>query len=460
MGGHLCPAFGQYDYTVVRPRERSSADRVTYTRKATQSTKGILAVLLEPIIAGKITVTDARGKVVDEIEADATEGRAEIELRRGQAYVIKAVSPGFLSSELKTKVLKNSQVLRLKLTAQYARLDLPGLPNGATVFIDDKAVATADASGRVSLANLASGTHKLSVRHPEYNDYEAPLPSLEPGTAISFFPLSTLLVKVAKLTFQSLPNATVMIDGEVQGRVNANGRVNIDYDLPQAGEHELAVELLGYESWKQKLTLAPGPRVIEVKLTPIITSAGVTDVFDSLSLWAAPPTWKILKETANSKLAVGGNALGTLKDKRYRNFEVHFTLWLADGKGATWAVRADQAGRRYYLFHLTGANAATELTPRRFYTYLVQDGVITEVNTPTTVLTQLNAKDNYTIRLTVKDFVMTHEITSNSNGELNDLGVYTDTSDARERSLFGGFGFLSLKGEVFHVDDFNLEPKP
>lgn len=85
---------------------------------------------------------------------------------------------------------------------------------------------------------------------------------------------------------------------------------------------------------------------------------------------------------------------------------------------------------------------------RAAYTYLVQDGVISEVSTPTTVLTQLNNKESYTIHLTVKnDYVITHEITSNNNGELNELGIYTDSSETKERSLFGPFGFLSFKGK-------------
>lgn len=98
--------------------------------------------------------------------------------------------------------------------------------------------------------------------------------------------------------------------------------------------------------------------------------------------------------------------------------------------------------------------------PRRFYTYLMQDGALTEVTSPVMVLTKLNSKDSYTIHLTVKEFVITHDMTSNSDGEANDLGVYTDTTPTKERSLYGTFGFLSFKGEVFHVDDFTLSPLP
>ncbi len=460
--GHSQSAFGQYDYTVVKPRERAATERVAPTRKATQSTKGILVVLLEPVIGGKITVTDARGKLVDEIEADKIEGRADIELKRGQSYLIKAASPGFLGNEVKTKFLKSGQPLRLKLTAQYARLYLPGLPVGANVFIDDQLKATADNSGQVLLANLEPGKHKLLVRHTEYNDYAVPLPSLEPGAEVSFPLLSTLLVKVAKLTLQSLPNATVLIDGAVQGRVNADGQVKLDYELPQAGEHVVSFELIGHQTWSQKIMLAPGPLTINATLTPIVTSVGESDQFDSptLSRWAAPDSWKVVTSGPNNRLQISGDTLGLLKDKLYRNFEVHFTVWLTDGKGATWAVRADKAGKRYYLFQLAGATPAEGLTSRRFYTYLMQDGVLTEVSSPVTVLTKLNNKDSYLIHLTVKEHVITHEITSNSDGATNDLGIYTDTTTTKERSLYGTFGFRSFKGEVFQVDDFTLAPLP
>jgi hypothetical protein len=216
--------------------------------------------------------------------------------------------------------------------------------------------------------------------------------------------------------------------------------------------------LRGYQPWSQKITLAPGPRTIEAKLTPLITSTGMSDTFENLSLWSSINGWQIVKDGANNKLQVNGSALGVLKDKLYRDFEVYFTVWLTDGKGATWAVRADKEGKRYYLFHLTGTAPAAGFTPRRFYTYLVEDGSVSEVSTPVPVLTQLNNKDSYTIQLTVKENVITHKMTSNADGEPNELGTYTDTTPNKDRSLYGTFGFRSFKGESFQVDDFTLTP--
>src|SRR5262249_25105672 len=84
----------QREYTVIKPRERTANESVTATKKASQETKGVLVVILDPVISGKVTITDFNGRVLDQAEATAESGRAEFELRRGQNYMVKASSPG------------------------------------------------------------------------------------------------------------------------------------------------------------------------------------------------------------------------------------------------------------------------------------------------------------------------------------------------------------------------------
>ena len=455
------PALAQRPYTETDTyRTRSSVEKILIPRKAKQVTKGVLGVVLNPVIQGKIFITDAQGRTETK-EADAS-GKAVFELRRGLNYQVKASFPGFLDTEKQILISKPSDSLQLNLTPQFAQIELPGLPKDAAVSVDGQPVTTADASGLVRLSAVKPGDRTFLIQHAEYNDYSFKLSDLKAGKTLIFAPLNSVLTKVARLGINTSPHATVLIDGAVQGRVNADGQVNLDYELPQAGEHVVSVELIGHQTWTQKIVLKPGPLTINATLTPIVTSVGESDQFDSLNLsrWTAPDSWKLVKEGTNGRLQIGGERLGVLKEKLYRNFEVHFTVWLADGKGATWAVRADREGKRYYLFHLAGTNPAEGLTSRRFYTYLMQDGVLTEVNSPVAVLTKLNNKDSYTIHLTVKEFVITHDMTSNVDGEPNDLGVYTDTTTTKERSLYGTFGFRSFKGEVFQVDDFTLAPLP
>jgi hypothetical protein len=454
------PALAQRDYTVVKPRERSATEKVFVSRRATQASKGILAVVLQPVIAGKVLITDIQGRVLEQADADTASGQAEFELRRGANFIIKVTSPGYLATETKVKILKSVNIVRLSLVAQYAKLELPGLPPNAQLLIDDQPRAVADANGFAAFADLPPGNHLLIVRHPEYNDYKIELEDLKAGYSVTFPPLRTLLTKVAKLTIQCLPGASILIDGEFQGRVNADGQVRLDYRLEQAAERTIAAELLGYQPWASKELLKPGPRAITIKLNPIITSTGTTDGFESLSQWHAPADWQLAKERVKelniSKLRVSGGAPGVLKDKLYKDFNAIFTVWLSDEKGATWIVRASQDKRNYYLFHLTGLRAS-ELTPRKLYTYRVKDGQISEVQPPTPLTFDFKEKDVYDIRIEVRGHEITHVLTAHSNGE-ESKASFTDTLSDRDQFLYGTFGFLSFKGETFLVDDFTLEP--
>ncbi len=447
------PVFAQRDYEVVKPRERSANEKVVVRTVIKQPTEGVLVVVLDPIIPGKVVVENAAGKSIGEAEADET-GQAEFTLPRGKAYRVKASAPGFTSAAGQSKVLQANDTVRLRLTAQFATLKLKNLPANAKILIDDQPRATADQSGGLTLADLVPGNHTLLVQHPEYNDYRNELEKLEAGDQVTFL---VSLVKVARLTIQTLPGASVMIDGALKGKAESNGTVLIQYELEKASEHTIAVELLGYEIWTAREQLAPGARTIPVKLDPIVTSAGVSDVFDDLSLWAMPPEWKTLPPEwkirpdrlpngkVNSKLVVSGEQIGAPKGTIYRDVRATFTLWLPDGKGAAWAVRIDKSGKNYYLFYLAGPNAAT---PKKFYTYLVRDGQVTQVNTPTPVLADLNQKDNYQIEVIVQGFTITHSITSNATGETNDLGVYTDITDTQNQLSLWHLRFPLLQGRV------------
>ncbi len=453
--GASSDTFAQREYDIEKPRQRSASERVIIRTKAVQPTKGVLAVLLNPIpvIKGQVVVKNAAGKIIasqDEVD----DGQAEFQLQRGKVYQVEANFAGYLSATGKSKPLGPSGIVRLNAVAQFAALRLNGLPASAQILIDGNQRATVDKSGVVTINDLSPGTHTLLIRHPEHNDYTDQLTDLQAGAVSTY--LRVPLERVAKLTIRCLPNATVLIDGELKGKVRDDGSVRIDYRLDQAAEHTIRVELLGYQTWLKKEMLAPGPRTIEVKLDPVITSAGFSDFFDNLSLWNAPSSWKIITDARNKKLEVRGESLGALSDKTYRDFGAIFKIWLSDGKGATWAVRADEEGRNYYLFHLAGP-ASTTHTPRKFYTYLVKDGgAPIEVSTPVPVLIDLNQKDSYTVRVLIEGHTIKQWIEVDQSGDRSDLGIWTDTTTTKDKFLYGSFGFRSLAGEVFTVDDLHL----
>lgn len=440
---------------VTKPRERPTTESVVIKTKPAQPSKGVLAVVLTPIINGQVLVKNSSGRILAKQEAGES-GQAEFQLQRGKVYQVEVTFPGFLSASGKSRPLKTSEILRLTLTPQFATLKLQRLPANAQIFVDDQLQATVDQTGDVTIGEIKPGDHSLLIRHPEYNDYLDRLEKLEAGGVYTYGRVP--LERVAKLTIQGPPNATVLIDGAVQGKIKGDGIVRIDYRLDQASEHSVSVELLGYQTWSKRELLVPGPRTINVALDPIITSAGLSDFFDNLSHWNAPPSWKIIPDGRNNKLEVRDEQIGALSDKTYRDFRAVFTIWLKDGKGATWAVRADKEGRNYYLFHLAGPSSTTH-TPKKFYTYLVKDGAApVEVDTPIPLLVDLNQKDPYTIKVEVNGYAVAHYITSEQSGEETTLGAWTDTSATKDKFLYGSFGFRSLSGEVFTVDDLHIEP--
>jgi hypothetical protein len=449
--------LAQRQYSIEKPRERSTSERITINTRAVQPSKGVLAVILYPIIDGQVIIKDSTGKVL--ARQEAIEGKAEFLLQRNKVYEVEASAPGFIGASSKSKALRATQFLSLRLVPQYATIKLPPLPPNSQIFIDGEQRATVGQGVIVSIDNLEPGSHSLLIRHPEYNDYSDKLENLEAGVTVTYGRIP--LTRLAKLTIKGPAGATVLIDGAVQARIGPDGTVKIEYGLEEAAECTISVELIGYQRWSRREKLTPGPRTITVKLDPIITSAGTSDFFETLSQWNAPPTWAIATEGRNKKLEVRGGQLGTLSNKIYSNFSTNFTIWLDDGKGATWAVRSDKEGQNYYLFHLSGPNATTH-TPNRFYTYIVKDGgEPVEVLTPIPVIPDLSVKTSFNIYIDVADSTIKHTITSNDTGVEDDLGVYTDTTSSKDKFLYGTFGFRSLFGEVFSVDDLSisLEPK-
>ena len=451
--------LAQRRYSVGKPRERVATEAVklrTVDRLA--ASNGVLAVLVEPILPGQIVVKTRGGRELARAEADAEDGQAEFTLPRGASYLIEASHPGYQTLAIVSPRLGAQAVARIRLVAESASLKLRDVPSGATVQVDGEARVTSTTSGTMVISGLRPGSHLLQVRHPEYNDFDDTFVVTEAGEEVNYARLP--LTRTAKLTFRGPAGATILIDGALRGKIPPEGQVQIDYELQSTEEQTVTVELVGYHPWRLRERLLPGPRALQIDLSPIVTSTGTSEFFDHLVQWEAPPTWRVVKEARNNRLEVQGSVPGFLKEKIYRNFEATFTLWIPDGQGAAWAIRANRSGSDYYLFHLTGPNARVG-TPRRFSTYLVREGKPPEeVGTPAPLLVDLAPNGSYTIGVTIRDFTIQHTITSNETGETNDLGIWTDTSPSREDHLFGTFGFRAFHEEIFLVDDFHIVPLP
>jgi hypothetical protein len=455
----LCPvdALSQRRYTITRPKERSSSETVRVKTSSRQAdSRGVLVVLVEPVLPGQIVVRGLDGKEFGRAAADQDNGQAEFSLPLSKVYNVEVSHPGYTSTSIKSRPLNRQTVVRIRLNAQWASLRLRDLPAGAKVLIDDREKGVADETGSTVITEILPGEHRLRIIHPEYNDFVDTFEVVEVGEEVSFgrIPLS----RVARLDVVGPPGALILIDGALQGKINESGRLQILYELDQITERTISAELVGYQTWRLKTPLSPGPKSIKVELSPVTTSAGVSDFFDSVNQWQVPTDWKVVGDNRNKRLEVRGSQPGILKGLTYRDLQANFTVWFADGRGASWVVKIDPEGRNYYLFHISGPES-TSATPRRFYTYLVRNGgEPVEVGTPAPLLTDLTPQASYTVNLTIRDHTIQHTITSNETGETNDLGIWTDVTTEREKHLFGSFGFRSLFGEVFFIDDLNIEP--
>lgn len=457
VGFTVSLGLAQRRYSVGKPRERAATEAVKIrTADRLASSKGVLVVLIEPVLPGQITIKTRSGRELARAEADAENGQAEFPLPRGVNYLIEASHPGYQAVVTVSPRLGAQSVARIRLAAESASVKLRDLPGGASILVNGEVRATSPASGAVVIPGLRPGSYLLQVRHPEFNDFDDTFVVTEAGEEVNYPRLP--MTRTAKLTFRGPSGAAILIDGALRGKIPPEGLVQIDYEIQSTEEPTVTVELPGYHPWILRERLLPGPRALQVDLSPIVTSTGTSDFFDRLVQWEAPPTWRVIQDERNSRLEVRGSAPGLLKEQIYRNFEATFTLWMPDGQGAAWAIRANRSGSDYYLFHLTGPNARTG-TPRRFSTYLVREGKPPEeVGTPAPLLVDLAPNASYTIGVTVRDFTIQHTITSNETGETNDLGIWTDTSPSRESHLFGTFGFRALHEEIFLVDDFHIVP--
>src|SRR5215475_13558212 len=306
--------YAQRQYSVERPRERNRSELITIATKEVKPTKGILAVVLDPVINAQVVVKDLRSNKLLQTQEAGEFGQAEFELGRGKIYQVEVTAPNYVAVTMKSTALgATAQIMRIRLVPQFARVNFPLLPADSQILIDDKLRATAGEGGAISINDLEPGNHTLLIRHPEYNDYSDKLENLEAGAIVTYPRIP--LTRVAKLTIQSLAGAIVLINGAFWARIGPAGEVKFDYPLEQASEHTIGVELSGYQPWSSTEMLTPGTHTISAKLLPVITSTGISDFFDNLSLWDAPSTWKIITdERSSSKLEVRGKNLGALRE--------------------------------------------------------------------------------------------------------------------------------------------------
>ena len=107
----------------------------------------------------------------------------------------------------------------------------------------------------------------------------------------------------------------------------------------------------------------------------------------------------------------------------------------------------------YYLFYLSGPDG---LYPNRFLSYVVRGGQIDPKSQRTTnVLAELKEGQYYDVEFKAERNKITHTLVPAETGREIKLGDFVDASNAYPR---GGFGFRTVGGERFAVDELWLRP--
>jgi hypothetical protein len=173
-------------------------------------------------------------------------------------------------------------------------INISSNPGGANVLLDGLKKGFTP----ISLNKIAAGIHIIEIDYPGYITWKSTVDVPESGIkdlSITLTPKSTS--SPGWITVFSRPdNASVSLDGNYVGRTLVNSSLNLD-TIP-SGEHMVALELPGYQSYSTQVSVLPKQvSTIHALLIPTsgavsVTSdpAGATIFLDNTSIGISPIT--------------------------------------------------------------------------------------------------------------------------------------------------------------------------
>jgi PEGA domain len=327
-----------------------------------------------------------------------------------------------------------------KMESRYGTVHTAGIPQGAKVYWDDKAIIfpissreNPDELIKKLLKKVPVGKHKLKVSKAGFLDIEKEIDVL-PGQE-AFEPVS-LAVAIAPLNLRSQPGSVVYVDDEYKGITHLDGKLTIQL-IP--GPHKIRVSKEGFQEWVRDLTISDtnNPTSLDVSLLRIPDSAeGHWEPANRENKWYPRNFgWIFDKKGAvirGDKLALFDTELNS-DFNHYQNVKLEFDVVFNNGKGVAWVARAKDLNN-YYLFELTGPKSGT----LALNFYICVDGRLNLKNSQS-VHEDMDAKDEiFHIIFTAQGnkFETRMEIYSAPLDKPRWLGVFTDNTFS-----IGGIGF-------------------
>ena len=140
----------------------------------------------------------------------------------------------------------------------------------AVVILDGSSRGAADASGQLSIPDVAAGSHELRVSAPGKNEYQKNI-HVTGGEQCS---VNAVLADAGgTVVVQTSPSAAVILDGSNRGTANASGQLSIPNVA--AGQHELRVSAPGKNEYQKNIHVTAGA---QTSVNAVLADAGGTVV--------------------------------------------------------------------------------------------------------------------------------------------------------------------------------------
>ncbi|MEW6126148.1 MAG: caspase family protein [Acidobacteriota bacterium] len=298
----------------------------------------------------------------------------------------------------------------------------------------------------VEIRDLSTGHYTIQIRHPQSGTTDLQEVDVEAATKIQI-PVR-FATRLVKLTVKSQAGTDIYVNGEFKGRLAGN---ELPIQLPP-GEYRLKAVNDRFEELEKPVALDKDA-TLELPLTPVISSAKFNEEFTSLQNWTATK-WQLDQKKNEVFMVVQGTEIGFLKDRKYTDFTMRFTLSFAKNnrKGAVWLMRARDE-QNYYLFQLIGPKGSS---PGVFRSFVIKGGAMVK-----------QFEERVPIKLDIQDdqiHIFVEAVGSKIVHRISSTGSPTEkpvTFSELDDSSFssGRLGFMTREGEEFWIRAISVVPQ-
>jgi hypothetical protein len=410
-------------------------------------------------------VDDAVVKINDQVVSKSAEGDFRKELPVNKKYSLTIAAGSDYEAYQTSFMLSAKQpvILDVPLKYRFGSLKIVTAEDaleGAKILVDGKPqkVRLDKANSAIIIDKVEPGARLIAFDHPDYVLYERNARMVaDTEYTWSFAPERPLV----DLDIQTDADTTIYVDNEPKGVTTSDGKLKRS-DI-KIGRHEVRLVKNGYEEYRRAFNFEfRKPVKVNEVLVPKRPSTDFHDEFEV----ADASRWTVAgggTKIESGRLRVANSpALTYATNTFYWDFTMQFNLKFSNNAGAAWVVRAKDPDN-YYLFYLSSSQGKI---PNKFLTYIVRNNTFDPMKPVDSVTIVVSAQkgDEYTVRIEANKNVINHVIipsamneTDKKNrlvGEEVQLGTYTDKNSS---FLYGGFGFRSVGGETFSVDDLYVK---